>query len=57
MLPKPGAPGLGLDALFHGELSAQDGAPLFVFGKGHPALDANPDSLFWWVVLSEQTLQ
>jgi hypothetical protein len=43
--------------LFHGDLSAKDGAPFFVLGKRHPALNADPDSLLRWLVLPKQTLQ
>jgi hypothetical protein len=50
--------GLGLGALlFHGDLGAKDGAPLFMLGKRHPALHADPDSLLRWLVLPKQTLQ
>jgi len=36
----------GFRGLFHFDLAAKDRAPVFVIGDRHPALDANPDSLF-----------
>jgi hypothetical protein len=39
-------------------LVAEDRAPVPVFGEGHAALDADPDSLLGWFLLpSEQPLQ
>ena len=44
-------------ALLALELLLADRAPVFVLGKRHPALDADPDADFRWLAFSQQTLQ
>jgi hypothetical protein len=44
-------------AALHLDLAAKNRAPLLVLGDRHPALDTDPNTLFWWLGQTQQSFE